>query len=71
MPSDPRATQARELHRRAAEHEQRAGDARAQRDEIVRALCADGWQHRQVADAIGCSPHLVTSIVMRRVGRRA
>lgn len=68
MPSDPRAVQARELHQRAAESERLAGACRDQRNELIRALVADGWTHPAVAAAIGCSVHLVASVVMHRVG---
>jgi len=68
MPSDPRAVQARELHQRAAESMRLAGVAREQRNELIRALVADGWTHPRVAEAIGCSVHLIVSVVMGRVG---
>lgn len=68
MPSDPRAVQAREMHQRASEFEGLAGAARDRRNVLIRELADDGWTHRAVADAIGCSVHLVTSVVMRRVG---
>jgi len=68
MPSDPRAVQARELHQRAAESARLAGACRDQRNAIIRALARDGWSHRAVAEAIGCSKDLVTSVVMGRVG---
>jgi hypothetical protein len=68
MPSDPRAVQAREMHQRAAEFEGLAGAARDRRNELIRQLSDDGWTHRRVAEAIGCSVHLITSVVMRRVG---
>lgn len=68
MPSDPRAVQARELHRRVARTEQLAGQLRDQRNELIRTLVAEGWTHPAVAAAVGCSTHLVTSVVMGRVG---
>jgi hypothetical protein len=68
MPSDPRAVQARELHQRAAESERLAGVCRDGRNRLIRELSHEGWTHAQVAAAIGCSVHLVTSVVMGRVG---
>lgn len=68
MPSDPRAVQAREMHQRASEFQGLAGGARARRNVLIKELSDDGWTHRQVAEAIGCSVHLVTSVVMDRVG---
>lgn len=66
---DARAMQARELHRRAAEHESFAGQFRAQRDELVRRLHReDGMTYAQLAAAVGCSKDLIKSICLRRVG---
>lgn len=68
MPSDPRAVQAREMHQRASEFQGLAGGARDRRNVLIKELVNDGWTHQAVAAAIGCSVHLVTSVVMDRVG---
>lgn len=66
---EARAAQARELHRRAAETQQLAGEFRARRDALIRRLHAeDGMTYRQLAAAVGCSPDLIKSICLGRVG---
>lgn len=60
---------ARELHRRAGEHAQLAGQFRAQRDELIRRLHReDRMTYAQLAAAVGCSPDLIKSICLGRVG---
>lgn len=66
---EARVMQARELHRRASEHEALAGQFRAQRDELIRRLHAEsGMSYRQLAASIGCSWELIRAIVKGRVG---
>lgn len=60
--------QARELHRRAVESEQRAGELREQRNRLIRELAADRVPHQLIAQTLGCSKHLIASVVMDRVG---
>ena len=69
MPSDVRAQQAREHHRQAADALGQAEQHRQQRDALIRALRADGWTYKALADAVGCSPELVAAIVKGRTRR--
>lgn len=65
---DTRVQQAREHHRLAADSERLAGDHRAQRDRLVRALRAEDparWTYPALAKAVGCSPELIFYIVKR------
>lgn len=70
MTDDVRASQARAAHAEAMRLEGAAGDARAKRDTLVRALRRDdprAWSYAKLARAVGCSPELVAYIV--RTGR--
>ncbi|OBF77068.1 hypothetical protein [Mycolicibacterium fortuitum] len=66
---DPRAQQAREHHRKAADASGLADRHRAQRDNLVRQIWATAraqWTYAKLAKAIGCSPELIAKIVNRR-----
>lgn len=63
MPSDPRAVQAREAHRLAAQSDRQARQHRELRDRIIRALRADGWTYPQIAAAVGCKKELARAVV--------
>jgi AraC-like DNA-binding protein len=70
---DPRATRAREHHRRAAQAEQRAVQHRGQRDRIIRQLRTEDparWTYAAIATAVGCSPELVAAVVKGNTRRR-
>ncbi|MEW5810240.1 MAG: hypothetical protein AB1925_12380 [Actinomycetota bacterium] len=63
---NPRAQQAREHHRKAADASRTADQHRAQRDDLVRQLWAterDQWTHAKLAKAVGCSPELIAKIL--------
>ena len=62
MCTDP-ITAARELHQRAATAGAQAREARAARDEIIRAQIASGMTQRDLAKAVGISPGMVARIV--------
>jgi len=64
---DARVMRARELHRRAAEHEELAGSARAARDALIREL-HPGMSYQSLATAIGCSKELIRAVVKGWVG---
>jgi hypothetical protein len=66
---DPRVMRARELHRRAAEHEELAGSARAARDALIREIHASGgMSYQALAAALGCSKELIRAVVKGWVG---
>ena len=65
--SDPLAARAAELHAKALEAV--AARYRAERDEIIDRLRADGsgrWSYTALARALGCSRELIAQIVRRR-----
>ena len=67
--SDPLAARAAELHARALEADAVAARYRAERDEIIDRLRADGsgrWSYTTLARALGCSRELIAQIVRRR-----
>lgn len=70
MPSDARATAAREAHRRASEAMVLARHHRSRRDRQIRALRKENpeyWTYTALAKAVGCSPELVAAVVQERV----
>ncbi len=72
MPSDARAQQAREQHRRSLEASEQAAVHRVQRDRLIRQLRQEDperWTYPALAAAVGCSPELVAAIVKGRTGR--
>ena len=67
--SDPLAARAAELHAKALEADAVAARYRAERDEIIDRLRADGsgrWSYTALARALGCSRELIAQIVRRR-----
>jgi hypothetical protein len=70
VPSEPRAQQAREHHRRAADALALAERHRQQRDALVRQLREPDpgtWSYSALAAAVGCSKELIAAIVKGRV----
>lgn len=66
--SDPTLARARELQRQADEAEQRAAQARAERDRLIRRLRAEDpgqWSYGRLAAALGVSRELI-AIICRR-----
>lgn len=71
MVSDPRARQAREHQRFAAEADELATRHRKQRDQLVRRLRDEDparWTYRALAAAVGCTPELISAILHGRTG---
>ena len=67
--SDPLVARAAELHAKALEADAVAAQYRAERDEIIDRLRADGsgrWSYTALARALGCSRELIAQIVRRR-----
>ncbi len=67
---DPRAHQAREHHRKAADASRGAGRHRSQRDALVRELWAtqrDRWTYLKLSHAVGCSPELIAKIITKEL----
>ena len=67
--SDPLAARAAELHAKALEADAVAARYRAERDEIIDRLRADGsgrWSYTALARALSCSRELIAQIVRRR-----
>ena len=62
-PVDIRAQQAREHHRAAQADEAGAARHRAQRDDVVRRLRAEGWTYAALAQAVGCSQQMIAVII--------
>jgi hypothetical protein len=70
VPSDPRAQQAREHHRRAAEALALAERHRQQRDALIRQVRkndSETWSYSALAAAVGCSKELIAAIIKGRV----
>ncbi len=66
--SDPKLARARELQRQASEAEQRASQARTERDRLIRELRAsdpDEWSYGRLAGALGVSRELIAAICRR------
>ena len=64
-----RTTGTSELHAKALEADAVAARYRAERDEIIDRLRADGsgrWSYTALARALGCSRELIAQIVRRR-----
>jgi hypothetical protein len=69
MPSDIRAQQAREFHRRLQESEARSADLRAQRNRLIRELRAEDpeqWTYSALAAAVGCKRETVAAVLQGR-----
>lgn len=67
--SDPRAVQAREVHRLSEEADALAARHRRHRNQLVRALRAEDparWTYAALAKAVGITPELVAAIVKGR-----
>ena len=72
MPSDARAQQAREQHRRSLEAARLADQHREQRNRLIRQLRAEDpevWTYPAIAAAVGISPELAAAIVKGRTGK--
>ena len=66
--SDARAARARELHRKAAEADERAARLREERDRLIRQLREEDpkrWSYGALAAALGCSRELVALVLKR------
>ncbi|MCW2544016.1 MAG: hypothetical protein JWM40_1568 [Frankiales bacterium] len=66
--SDARAARARELHLKAAEADDVAARARAERDRLINQLRDEDpkrWSYGTLAAALGCSRELIALIVRR------
>lgn len=73
MPSDPRAAQAREHHRRSLEAARLADQERDARDRLVRQLRAEDperWTWPALGAAVGISKELAAAICKGRTGKR-
>ncbi len=66
---DPRAAQARDLHRQSKDADTLAARYREQRNRLIRLLRAEDpeqWTYPALASAVGITPELVAAIVKGR-----
>ena len=72
MPSDARAQQAREQHRRSLDADEQAAVHRTQRNRLIRQLREEDpvrWTYPALAAAVSCSPELIAAIIQGRTGK--